>query len=314
MPPIPQEVVCEARTDGITIDRIRRQPGFVMPAKHLHNEYEIYYLLEGERYYFIDQQTYHVKKGSLVLIRPNQIHQTSPAGSSGHDRILIGLSHSPFADFFASTGESTLAGFFERHSGVMELHEEDRPYIESLLTDLICELTEKKPGYRHMAMSRLSQLFFHIHRLHSDTSEYQPHAALSTQSRHRKVDEVAAYITDHYDQPLSLENIAAHFYISKCYLSRIFKEATGFTVNEYLNMNRIRRARHLLINTDKSITAISEALGYDSITYFERVFHKYAERSPTHYRKQYQTRLQPVRPTTYEPYGTPAKQENLPFS
>lgn len=302
MASIAQEIVCEAGTDGITIDRIRRQPGFAMPVKHLHNEYEIYYLIEGERYYFIDQQTYHVKKGSLVLIRPNQIHQTSPAGGSGHDRILIGLSESPFADFFASTGESTLAGFFEQHSGVMELNEEDRQETEALLADLICELTEKKPGYRLMAMSRLSQLFFHIHRLRSSASGYQPHAALSTQSRHRKVDEVAAYITDHYDQPLSLENIAAHFYISKCYLSRIFKEATGFTVNEYLNMNRIRHARRMLMNTDMSITAISEALGYDSITYFERVFHKYAEVSPSRYRRQYQDRLQPVRPDTYEAY------------
>lgn len=306
MPSIAQEVICEARTDGITIDRIRRQPGFAMPTKHLHNEYEIYYLLEGERYYFIDQQTYHVRKGSLVLIRPNQIHQTSPAGSGVHDRILIGLSESPFAEFFASTGESTLAGFFEYHSGVMELSEKDSTYVEALLAGLICELAEKKPGYRLMAMSRLSQLFFHIHRLRSDASEYPSQAALSTQSRHRKVDEVAAYITDHYDQPLSLENIATHFYISKCYLSRIFKEATGFTVNEYLNMNRIRHARHLLMNTDQCITAISEVLGYDSITYFERVFHKYAGISPSRYRKQYQTRLQPVRPDTYESYGTPA--------
>lgn len=299
MIPVPQEVVCEAQTDGITIDRIRRQPGFTMPVKHLHNEYEIYYLLEGERYYFIDQKTYHVKKGSLVLIRPNQIHQTSPAGSAGHDRILIGLSEMPFAGFFASTGEATLSGFFERHGGVTELTKQEQSEVGVLLTGLIHELTEQKPGCRLMAMSRLSQLFFYIDRLHPCVSKDRPPAALSTQSRHRKVDEVAAYMAANYDRPLSLENIAAHFYISKCYLSRIFKEATGFTVNEYLNMTRIRHARHLLVSTDKSITAISEALGYDSITYFERVFHRYAETSPSRYRKQYQKQLQPVRPDAY---------------
>lgn len=294
-----QEVIWEAGTDGITIDRIRRQPGFAMPAKHLHNEYEIYYLLEGERYYFIDRQTYHVKKGSLVLIRPNQIHQTSPAGNCGHDRILMGLGEHPFADFFASTGEASLSGFFERYAGVMELSQEDQPFIEALLAEIACELAQKKPGYRHVAMSRLAHLFFHICRLRSGASQNHPQAALSTQSRHRKVDEVAAYIADHYSQPLSLESIAAHFYISKCYLSRIFKEATGFTVNEYLNMNRIRHARHMLINTNAGITAIAEELGYDSITYFERVFRKYVEVSPSSYRKRYQTQLQPVRPEAY---------------
>lgn len=294
-----QEVVCEAQMEGITIDRIRRESGFAMPVKHLHNEYEIYYLLEGERYYFIDQQTYHVKQGDLVLIRPNQIHQTSPAGSSGHDRILIGLSEIPFADFFASTGEFTLSRFFEQYSGVMELCPEDQHDAEALLADITSELTQKKPGYRHIAMSRLSQLFFHICRRWPDTSQNQPPAALSTQSRHRKVDEVAAYIVANYSQPLSLESIAAHFYISKCYLSRIFKEATGFTVNEYLNMNRIRHARHMLINSDAGITTISEAVGYDSITYFERVFRKYTEIPPSRYRRQYQNRLQPVRPDIY---------------
>ena len=110
---------------------------------------------------------------------------------------------------------------------------------------------------------------------------------LSTQPKHRKVDEVASYIIDHYDKALSLEIIAAHFYVNKCYLSRIFKEASGFTVNEYINMIRIRRARELLSNTSMSITEVSESVGYETITYFERVFHQYTQTSPSRYRKQY---------------------------
>lgn len=294
-----QQVICEAHMEGITIDRIRRQPGFAMPVKHLHNEYEIYYLLEGERYYFIDQQTYHVRQGSLVLIRPNQIHQTSSAGALGHDRFLIGLSEQPFGDFLSFTGELNLSGFFKRHAGVMELSPTDQSLTADLLTEVAEELHQKKPGYRHTAMSRLSQLFIHINRSFPEASKSPSQASLSTQSRHRKVDEVAAYIVDNYSQPLSLDSIAAHFFISKCYLSRIFKEATGFTVNEYLNMTRIRHARHLLINTGLSITAISESLGYDSITYFERVFRSYTEASPSEYRKQYRDRLMPVRPESY---------------
>lgn len=294
-----QQIICEAAMEGITIDRIRRQPGFAMPVKHLHNEYEIYYLLEGERYYFIDRQTYHVKQGSLVLIRPNQIHQTSSVGSLGHDRYLIGLGEQPFGDFFASTGELSLSGFFKHYSGVMELSPEDCVLTTTLMTRIADELQQQKPGYRHNAMSGLSQLFIHISRRLPGTSGSTSPAALSTQSRHRKVDEVAAYIADNYSQPLSLDSIAAHFFLSKCYLSRIFKEATGFTVNEYLNMTRIRQARHLLMNTSLSITAVSEALGYDSITYFERVFKSYADASPSEYRKRYRSRLMPVRPESY---------------
>ena len=68
-----EQIIYAEKTDGISIDRIRRDAAFSMPRKHLHNEYEIYYLLEGERYYFIDRRTCHVTGGSLVFIDRNQI-------------------------------------------------------------------------------------------------------------------------------------------------------------------------------------------------------------------------------------------------
>ncbi|MCD7871709.1 MAG: AraC family transcriptional regulator [Enterocloster clostridioformis] len=101
------------------------------------------------------------------------------------------------------------------------------------------------------------------------------------------MDEAASYIIDHYDESLSLEMISDHFYADKCYLSRIFKEASGFTVNEYINMIRIRHARELLSSSSMSITEVSESVGYETITYFERVFNQYAQTSPSRYRKQY---------------------------
>lgn len=258
-----------------------------MPCKHLHNEYEIYYLLEGQRYYFIDRRTYHVTGGSLVFIDRNQIHQTSQAGPGSHERILISLDQNPFSDFLAFTGEMSLEGFFRRNSGILNLDKEGQNLAEYLLDGAAKELHEKKPGFRHITMSKLSQLFILAQRHMSGPSSLSADLPLSTQPKHRKVDEVASYIIDHYDKALSLEIIAAHFYVNKCYLSRIFKEASGFTVNEYINMIRIRRARELLSNTSMSITEVSESVGYETITYFERVFHQYTQTSPSGYRKQY---------------------------
>ncbi len=62
-----------------------------MPLPHVHNSYEIYYLLEGERYYFIHNTTYHVKKGMLVLIDPSVIHRTISTGRPDHERLLINI-------------------------------------------------------------------------------------------------------------------------------------------------------------------------------------------------------------------------------
>lgn len=282
-----EQILYAEKTDGIAIDRIRREAAFTMPCKHLHNEYEIYYLLEGQRYYFIDRRTYHVTGGSLVFIDRNQIHQTSQAGPGSHERILISLDQNPFSDFLAFTGEMSLEGFFRRNSGILNLDKEGQNLAEYLLDGAAKELHEKKPGFRHITMSKLSQLFILAQRHMSGPSSLPADLPLSTQPKHRKVDEVASYIIDHYDKALSLEIIAAHFYVNKCYLSRIFKEASGFTVNEYINMIRIRRARELLSNTSMSITEVSESVGYETITYFERVFHQYTQTSPSGYRKQY---------------------------
>lgn len=289
-----ETVIYYEETEGLLINRIRRSPGFTMPIKHLHDEYELYYLKEGERYYFIGSQTFHVKSGSLVLIDRNQIHQTSQAGSGSHDRILIGLKEEALSPLLAVTKEFSLSKFFERCSGVLELEEKDRKVVEQLLDQIARELAVKQIGYRYMAFSALASLFIHIERLLSAPCSPALNAPLSSASRHRKVDEVASYITLHYSEPMSLDSLARRFYVSKCYLSRIFKEATGFTVVEYINMCRIRQARLMLMSSNISITQVSEALGYDNITYFERVFKQYTLTSPLKFRKQYENKLQPI--------------------
>ena len=58
--------------------------------------------------------------------------------------------------------------------------------------------------------------------------------------------------------------------MSKSYLSRVFKECTGYTVNEYINVNRIQQARKLLAETPLPVSDIASSLGYESVTYFER--------------------------------------------
>ena len=72
--------------------------------------------------------------------------------------------------------------------------------------------------------------------------------------------------------------------MNKCYLSRIFKEVTGFTVTGYLHARRIQKARTLLVQGSMNISEISEAAGYENLTYFERVFRKHTGMSPLEYR------------------------------
>ena len=102
--------------DGFHIDRVVRDYNYSMDIRHIHEEYEIYYLLEGERYYFINQQTYLVTPGTLVFIDKEQIHRygfrrttSRPDRFRNHGRALFYLSgifrRIAAAEFFHGAGQ-----------------------------------------------------------------------------------------------------------------------------------------------------------------------------------------------------------------
>ena len=103
-----------------------------------------------------------------------------------------------------------------------------------------------------------------------------------------KVYGVASHIHAHYQEDLSLEGLAQQFGISASYLSHRFKDVTGFSVTDYVQMTRIRNAQALLINTKIPITEIAEPCGLNCFSQFNRVFRKHIGMSPSTYRKQHQ--------------------------
>lgn len=295
-----REVIYEEAMDGITISRIIRNYEYSMPYKHTHDEYEIYYLIRGERSYFIENRIYHIRAGNLVFINRNTIHMTSQFGDNYHERIVIEMKDEPLSSILACTGELVLSDFFADNQGVIELTPEDQTYVLSLLDGIGREINIHDPGYKLMTMNKLIRLlFFSLRYLKCN----EPTASLSTTATHQKVSEVASYISAHCAEAGSLDQVAGRFFMSKSYLSRVFKEYTGYTVNEFINVNRIQQARKLLAESDMNITEIAESLGYDSITYFEKIFRKHTETSPLKYRKQCQKEKEKenpaVRPQSY---------------
>ena len=281
-----QNVLFEESIDGLYISRVVRDFKFTMSDVHIHyNDYEVYYLLEGERCYFIGTKIYHLKQGSLVFVRRNVIHKTALAKEAHHDRILLEISRSYLESVFAITGELTLHDFFQDDCIILSLESEEQNFITELLLALGRELGTKNSGFRLLAKSLVAELFIYAKRMENKTN---PSASSRTDDpRHRQIEQIACYIAENCCSPLSLNSIAEQFYMNKCYLSRIFKEITGFTVNGYLHARRIQKARSLLIQNSMNISEVSEAAGYENLTYFERVFKKHTGMSPLEYRRQY---------------------------
>jgi len=100
-----------------------------------------------------------------------------------------------------------------------------------------------------------------------------------------EIAEVKKYIEIHYLQKLSLDDIAEKVGFSKYHLSRIFKQATGYTIFDYITMLRMNDAKTLLSQKNMSVKDIGTLLGYSDPNYFTCVFKKEFDISPTEFRK-----------------------------
>ena len=103
-----------------------------------------------------------------------------------------------------------------------------------------------------------------------------------------RVSPILDYIRDNLDQPLALDQIAGQFYISKHYLCRVFKAATGFSVMEYIIYSRVLRARQLL-QEGHSVQEAGELSGFSDNSHFIRTFGHLTGLTPGRYAKEYQS-------------------------
>ena len=92
------------------------------------------------------------------------------------------------------------------------------------------------------------------------------------------------YISQNFSRNLTLDEVADHVHLNSAYFSTLFKQSTGSSFKEYLNMVRIEESKRLLSNTDYSIIDISLATGFEDQSYFSKVFKKYTGLTPKQYR------------------------------
>lgn len=93
------------------------------------------------------------------------------------------------------------------------------------------------------------------------------------------------YIKDNLDKNIKLEQMASLCNLSPCYFSKLFKKETGINFSNYINKEKINKARELLKNSDTPILNLALDLGYEDCGYFIRVFKKYEGVTPKKYRE-----------------------------
>ncbi|CAM3817855.1 AraC family transcriptional regulator [Marinicrinis lubricantis] len=260
-------------TGTIQIDYMKRTGYFTMTGQHSHDGYELYYLFNGERDYFIRDRTYRVERGSFVFIEKEELHKTVDTGVPNHERVVFN---------FAA---SLLSGFpLQGRSGVVVLPPQVQYKGETLVRELIAEAKGDAAGRDLMLELLLRQLLLLVLRSQAE----QPDPEVQPSLVHRTMSEVAAYVGAHYPEPLLLKDVAKRFFVSPYYLSRKFKQCTGFGFSEYVQLVRIREAQRLLRETDFKMIEIAERTGIGPVANFHKLFRKMNGDTPLQYRKRQQ--------------------------
>lgn len=101
------------------------------------------------------------------------------------------------------------------------------------------------------------------------------------------VEECKQYIAAHIFKKIIVPDIADSIGVNSIYLERVFKENTGVTISSYIAIEKMERAKNLLIYSDRSITEISDYLSFSSQSHFGQVFKKVTGKTPNQYRLEH---------------------------
>lgn len=265
---------------------------------HRHEYMQINYVSRGKGFHFINKKKFKIIKGDIFVIPPYVPHLIKPSNDS--DIKIYEFEFVP--EFVNQNFESieNVEAFFDfayiepflvAESQVkprLNLVGKIQVEIENILTEALSEYKDKKPGYLLVIKSLLLKLLVIVGR--EFTVGLENSESRNAFDRHRdSIFGAIKYIDEHYEDDLSVEEVAKKFMLSQSYFSYLFKAITSKTFTEYVNGIRISRAMELLRNTDKRVIDICFDTGFRNVNHFNRLFRQQTGISPLLYRKRQKT-------------------------
>ncbi len=260
---------------------------FIQIPLHWHNEMELIVIKKGTGLVSIDLHTETVSSGDIVCILPGQLHsiEQKEQAHMEYENILLQPSMliSGEQDLCASqyilpltAGKLSLERFITPD---LSWHPEAARCIYE-----IDQLSDLHPdGYQLAVKGWLFQFLFTL----ITNQKSRDSASKATANSLLKLKTILGYVEAHYGESITIDQMAALTYYSKSHFMKFFKQHMGMGFTEYLNTYRLTIACHLLDSTEDTILDISVQSGFDSPSYFNRLFKRKYQMTPKNYRSRY---------------------------
>lgn len=248
---------------------------------HWHNTIEIIYVLKGSLNVTIDTDNFEIFERELEIINVDESHSLY---SENDNKVLL-FQIDPV--FFEKYYKDIKNIFFYTNSDYKGA-QDDEAYddLRTLLSIILCEIVQKQEDYDEAIENTLIKLLYHLlnnfHYLIYEKEELRDNRE-QLERYHR----ISKYIFNNYNNNITLQEIAKKEFLSPHYLSHEIKSATGYTFTDLINQTRVEESVKLLLDSDMSLSEISEEVGFSHTRYFNKNFKLYYNCTPLQYRKKY---------------------------
>lgn len=250
---------------------------------HWHEEFEITLVRKGSCTYQIGLTPYPISEGDFLLLPPGTLHGTleRPDNEFITDSFVFRLDMlmSQLPDSCTARYLSPLSDGRTRFPVCLPRFSDAAGLLTGPFRQICRILLEKPPCYELEVKSGLLHLFFLLYS-HVPFEQQPPENIQITE----KLKCVLQFIHDHYQQTVTVKELAALCHFSEYHFMRFFKRHMNMTCIEYLNQYRLEMAARKLLQTELPITDIALETGYNNISYFNRIFRKKFGITPKEYR------------------------------
>lgn len=245
---------------------------------HIHDCYELYYSISGGKQFLIDNRFYSISPGDLFIINQYESHKLTQIDNQLHERIV--LSVCPDYTKRISTSETDLDYCFTNRGASFQHKLSLNREQQKRFLYFVNKITSAK-GYAHdiIEQAAFMELLVMINTLSNANASATDENAFKY---NHQVDDILAYINRNIGQPITVSQLAEHFFLSESYICRIFKQATGTTIGKYVTARRISIAKALL-NDGAGVNEAFEKSGFGDYSNFFKAFTKAVGVSPKKY-------------------------------
>lgn len=261
---------------------VRPHTRFVAFPEHSHDYVEMVYMCAGETRHVVNGVELVLQQGELLMLGQNARQSIAPAGE-GDVAVNFIVRPAFFSGTLPFLGEeetplrrfvvSCLTG--DHEAGYLLFHVAEVLPIQNLIENLVYTLTEQIPNRRGILQSTMGLLFAQLLN-HTDALQFETR-------EHNAILSVLRYIEEHYADG-SLTQIAEGLHYELSSLSRLIRQETGKNYTDLVQEKRLSQAAWLLRNTDRTVDQIAQAVGYENMTYFHRLFRARYGQTPKRFR------------------------------